>query len=108
MAGGGSGREGQANCASPPRLLQEKTRNFRMLFCNHPTGEENYPDYAAPTWNVAEDSAPTVPRSNASDMLRHDPAGPRIRAGLDIDRPEVVVVDVLQRHRHHFGLAVDA
>ena len=42
-----------------------------------------------------------------SDMLRHDPAGPRIRTGLDIDRPEVAVVDVLQRHGHHFGLAVD-
>ena len=43
----------------------------------------------------------------ALDMLRHDPARPRIRARLDIDRPEIAVVDVLQRHRHHFGLAVD-
>jgi hypothetical protein len=29
-------------------------------------------------------------------MLRHDPTGPRIRARLDIDRPQGRVVDVLQ------------
>src|SRR6478736_5284547 len=49
-------------------------------------------------------------RANAlrqSDMLRHDPAGPPIRLWRDVDRPEVVVVDVLQGHGHHFALAVD-
>ena len=46
-------------------------------------------------------------RSNASDMLRHDLARPRIRTGFDIGLPEVAVVDVFQRHGHHFGLAVD-
>jgi hypothetical protein len=30
-----------------------------------------------------------------SNMLRHDPAGPRVRTGLDIDRPQIAVVDVL-------------
>src|SRR5438445_412987 len=32
---------------------------------------------------------------------------PSIRARLDIGRPQVAVVDVLQRHGHHLGLAVD-
>ena len=36
-----------------------------------------------------------VSRSNASDMLRHDLAGPRVRTGFDIDRPEIAVVDSL-------------
>src|SRR6476620_600198 len=40
-------------------------------------------------------------------MLRHDLTGPRVRARLDIDRPQSRVVDVLQGHRHYFGLAVD-
>ena len=33
--------------------------------------------------------------ANASDMLRHDLAGPRVGTGLDVNRPEVAVVDVL-------------
>src|SRR6478735_4836514 len=40
-------------------------------------------------------------------MLRHDLTGPRVRARLDIDRPQSRVVDVLEGHRHDFGLAVD-
>src|SRR3954465_11073990 len=39
-------------------------------------------------------------------MLRHD-GWTRLRLRLDIDRPEVPVVDVLQRHCHHAGPAID-
>src|SRR3954454_21681534 len=39
-------------------------------------------------------------------MLRHD-GWTRLRLRLDIDRPEVPVVDVLQRHGHDAGPAID-
>src|SRR5260370_35685098 len=40
-------------------------------------------------------------------MLRHDLAGPRIQSRRDIDRPQIAVVDILQRHGHDFALAID-
>jgi len=41
------------------------------------------------------------------NVLRHDLAGARVRARVDVDRPEIVVVDVLESHRHDLGPAVD-
>src|SRR5713226_10316026 len=40
-------------------------------------------------------------------MLSQHGSRPRVRPRLDIDRPEILVADILQRHRHDFRLAVD-
>src|ERR1700675_3465270 len=42
-----------------------------------------------------------------SDVLRHDLTGPRVRPWLDIDPPQIAVVDILQGHGHDLALAVD-
>src|SRR3984893_8204028 len=42
-----------------------------------------------------------------SGMLRQNSERPCVRPRFDIDRPEVAVIDVLQRHRHDAGFAVD-
>src|SRR5450631_2350856 len=42
-----------------------------------------------------------------SGMLRQGGGRPCVGTRHDIDRPEVAVVDILQRHRHHPGAAVD-
>src|ERR1700737_3090115 len=40
-------------------------------------------------------------------MLRQDSRRPCIPPRLDVDRPEVAVIDILQRHRHDAGPSVD-
>src|SRR5260370_30103330 len=46
-------------------------------------------------------------RGQHSGMLRQDFRHPRVRPRLDVDRPKVAVVDILQRHRHDSGPSVD-
>src|SRR5690349_24699448 len=46
-------------------------------------------------------------RRTRSDMLRHQAARPRVGLRVDVDGPQIAVVDVLQRHRHDAGFAVD-
>src|SRR5258708_33966112 len=40
-------------------------------------------------------------------MLGQDSCRSRVRPRLDIDRPQVLIVDILQCHRHDLGLTVD-
>jgi hypothetical protein len=42
-----------------------------------------------------------------SDMLSQHGSRPRVRPRLDIDRPQVPIVDILQGHRHDLRSAVD-
>src|SRR5215203_2470914 len=42
-----------------------------------------------------------------SDVLGHQPPRAGIGLRLDIDRPQIAVVYVLQRHRHDAGVAID-
>src|SRR5258707_3461979 len=44
---------------------------------------------------------------NGSEMLGQDSSRPRVRPGLDIDRPQIPIIDVLQRHRHDPRVTVD-
>jgi hypothetical protein len=39
--------------------------------------------------------------------MSEDSSRPRVRLRLDVDRPEISIVDILQRHRHDAGPAVD-
>jgi len=45
--------------------------------------------------------------AETSDRLRQQLSRPRVRARRDVDRPQRAVVDVLERHRDDFGIAVD-
>src|SRR4051812_28441700 len=60
------------------------------------------PDQAARHQEFATRVAAT-----GSDVLRHQLPRPCVRLRLDIDRPQVGVVDVLQGHGHDPGLPVD-
>src|SRR5882757_6704106 len=66
----------------------------------------NTPDQAGLRIAIIKMSRPANTQGR-SDMLRHQAARPRIRARVDVDRPQIAVVDVLQGHRHDFGFPVD-
>src|SRR5882762_6994427 len=45
--------------------------------------------------------------ASGSDMLSQHGSRPRVRPRLDIDRPQVPIIDILQGHRHDLRSAVD-
>src|SRR5712671_6826877 len=49
---------------------------------------------------------PATP-ATGSDVLRRQLPRPRIRLRLDVDRPQIAVIDILQGNGHDAGLAVD-
>src|SRR5260370_17238522 len=57
--------------------------------------------------SAGQSNAAYIKMLRGSGMLRQYARRPRVRPRFDVDRPEVAVIDVLQRHRHDAGLAVD-